>query len=281
MKRACVIGYPVRHSRSPLIHGYWLAEHGIDGRYERAEVAPGELARSIADLPSAGFAGANVTVPHKEAAFGLVEVEDPVGRALGAVNTLWLDGGRLKGANTDVAGFLANLDQERPGWDRGGLDHVVLVGAGGAARAVLHGVAERGARRVTILNRTLERARELAERGRVRSTPAPWSEAESVLADASLLVNTTSLGMAGQAPLAIGLDRLPREALVADIVYVPIETELLREARERGNPTVDGLGMLLHQAVPGFERWFGVRPRVTDELRRLVLADIERPAEGS
>jgi shikimate dehydrogenase len=275
MRRACVIGYPVRHSRSPLIHGFWLAEHGIDGSYERAEVAPAAFEDFVAGLEGRGFAGANVTVPHKEAAFRLAIVEDPVARALEAVNTLWLDKGRLQGANTDVAGFLANLDQERPGWDRD-LDHVVLLGAGGAGRAVLHGVLDRGARRVTILNRTLARAEDLASRAGGKARAMAWHEAEAAFSDAALLVNATSLGMAGQPRLTLGLDRLPRSAVVTDIVYVPLETELLKTARGRGNPTVDGLGMLLHQAVPGFERWFGVRPSVSPELRRLIIDDLQR-----
>jgi len=275
MRRACVIGYPVRHSRSPLIHGFWLAEHGIEGSYERAEVAPAAFEAFVAGLPERGFAGANVTVPHKEAAYRLASVEDPVARALEAVNTLWLDKGRLQGANTDVAGFLSNLDQERPGWDSD-LDHVVLLGAGGAGRAVLHGVLDRGARRVTILNRTLARAEDLAKRAGDRAVAVAWHDAEAALSDAALLVNTTSLGMAGQPRLTLGLERLPRSAVVMDVVYVPLDTELLKTARERGNLTVDGLGMLLHQAVPGFERWFGVRPSVSPELRRLVTDDLRR-----
>jgi shikimate dehydrogenase len=275
MRRACVIGYPVRQSRSPLIHGFWLKEHGIEGSYERAEVAPAAFEGFVAGLSANGFVGANVTVPHKEAAFRLASVEDPVAGALEAVNTLWLDKGRLRGANTDVAGFLANLDQERPGWDLD-LDHVVLLGAGGAGRAVLHGVLARGARRVSVLNRTLPRAADLASRAGGRARAVAWDEAKAALSDAALLVNATSLGMAGQPGLALGLDRLPRSAVVTDIVYVPLETELLRTARERGNPTVDGLGMLLHQAVPGFERWFGVRPAVSPALRRLVVDDLLR-----
>jgi shikimate dehydrogenase len=272
-RRACVIGYPIEHSRSPLIHGYWLKEAGIDGSYGRVSVAPEDFAAFAGDLAAQGLVGANVTVPHKEAAFALAEVEDPAARRLGAVNTLWLQDGVLKGANTDVEGFLANLDAGAPGWDRD-LGRAVVLGAGGAARAVLYGLQQRGVAEIILANRTFERAEALAARFGAPLKACAWSDLPQALAGARLLVNTTSLGMAGQPALELDLSPLDHGALVTDIVYVPLETPLLTLARARGHRVVDGLGMLLYQAVPGFERWFGVRPEVTPGLRALIEADI-------
>jgi len=279
MKRAFVVGYPIAHSRSPMIHNFWLARAGIDGRYERVAVPPEAFGVFLQGLAAEGFVGGNVTVPHKEAAFRGVEVEDSVARALEAVNTIWLEGGVLKGANTDVAGFLANLDQSAPGWDRRAgrepLDRAVVLGAGGAARAVLYGLLERRIGEIILANRTLARAEALASHFGPKVRVVSWEDAGAALEGAGLLVNTTSLGMKGQPPLDLDLAALPSSSLVTDIVYVPLETPLLAAARGRGLRTVDGLGMLLHQAVPGFERWFGVRPVVDAELRALVVADIE------
>jgi shikimate dehydrogenase len=271
--RVCVIGCPVKHSRSPLIHNHWIGEHGLDGVYERAEVRPDAFPAFVTHLAEAGFCGANVTVPHKEAAFRIAEIDDPVASALEAANLLWLEDGALRGANTDVAGFLANLDESAPGWD-GDLGRAVVVGAGGAARAVVHGLLGRGAGEVVVLNRSRSRAEEIAARFGPRVRVADAAAGAEALAGAALLVNATSLGMAGQPPLDLALDGLPEAAIVNDLVYVPIETGLLAAARRRGHRTVDGLGMLLHQAVPSFERWFGVRPAVTPALRALVLADL-------
>lgn len=270
--RAFVVGWPIAHSRSPLIHGHWLALHDLPGSYERVAVPPEEIDGFLAGLPASGFVGGNVTVPHKEAAFRIVAETDPVARATGAVNTLWIDGGRLCGANTDGPGFLANLDASAEGWDRCGGTAVVL-GAGGAASAVAWGLAARGLT-VRLVNRTLARAEVLAARLGPAVSAHPWSDLDRLLSGARLLVNTTSLGMVDKDPLDLDLTALPADALVADIVYVPLITPLLARARDRGLATVDGLGMLLHQAVPGFERWFGVRPTVTPELRRLILADM-------
>ncbi len=270
--RAFVVGWPIAHSRSPLIHGHWLETRRLAGSYEKIAVPPEAIEDFLARLPVSGFVGGNVTVPHKEAAFRIVAETDAVARATGAVNTLWIDGGRICGANTDGPGFLANLDASAEGWDRSGGTAVVL-GAGGAASAVAWGLASRGFA-VRLVNRTLARAVALAARLGRSVTAHPWSEVERLLAEARLLVNTTSLGMVGKDPLDLDLAPLSADALVTDIVYVPLETPLLAAARARGLATVDGLGMLLHQAVPGFERWFGVRPEVTPELRDLILADM-------
>lgn len=268
---ACVVGWPVAHSRSPIIHRYWLKKHGLVGDYVLQPVPPEEIASFLAAFPAGAFVGANVTVPHKEAAFEAVASRDAAAEATGAVNTLWLERGRLMGANTDVFGFLANLDQEAPGWDREPGPAVVL-GAGGAARAVVGALVDRGFTPVHVVNRTMPRATGLAERFGTAVRPSGWSHLPTLLSEAGLLVNTTVLGMSGQPPLAVDLSPLPAEAVITDLVYVPLETPLLAAARAHGLRAVDGLGMLLHQAVPGFERWFGTRPTVTPELRAAVLA---------
>jgi shikimate dehydrogenase len=271
-KAACVIGWPVGHSRSPLIHNYWIKEHGLDAEYRREAVPPGELVAFVANLSERGYVGANVTVPHKEAALAVSEPDDRA-RAVGAANTLWLDGGRLRSTNTDVEGFIANLDATASGWDRG-LASALVLGAGGAARAVVFGLLERGVSRICLANRTPERAAALRAKFGKRIEPVAWSDMDTVLAEAGLFVNTTSLGMAGQPPLTVELARLPAGAVVSDLVYVPLETALLTAAKARGLRAVDGLGMLLHQAVGGFQRWFGVRPQVTKALRAVVEADL-------
>ncbi|WP_029351744.1 shikimate dehydrogenase [Bosea sp. 117] len=270
--RACVIGHPISHSRSPLIHGHWLAEHGIDGSYGREDVPPEAIEGFLANFAASGYVGCNVTVPHKEAAFRAAECDEVAG-ALGAANTLWLEGGRLMASNTDVYGFLANLDAGEPEWARA-LGEAVVLGAGGAARGIVHGLLSRGVDRVAVVNRSFDRAEALRARFGPKVVPVQWRDLPGRLAGARLLVNTTSLGMKGQPPLDLDLSPLSPDAVVTDIVYVPLETPLLRAAKARGLATIDGLGMLLHQAVPGFERWFGVRPRVTPELRALVIADL-------
>lgn len=272
--RACVVGWPAKHSRSPLIHRHWLAEHGIAGDYVIEEVAPEDFPGFLASLVERGYAGCNVTVPHKVAAAGLVSRLDAAATALQAVNTVWYEDGDLCGGNTDVYGFLANLDESAPGWDEA-LDRAVVLGAGGAARAVVFALIGRGAGRVEIVNRSPERAEALAAAYPKGARAATWDDLPRALHGATLLVNTTSLGMAGMPLLDIDLEPLSREAIVNDIVYVPLETGLLAAARRRGLGTVDGLGMLLHQAVPGFERWFGVRPTVTPALRAILEASIE------
>ena len=271
-KAACVIGWPVGHSRSPLIHNYWIKQQRLDAEYRREAVAPEQFKDFITHLAARGYVGANVTVPHKEAALALSEPDDRA-RAVGAVNTLWLDGARLRSTNTDVEGFIGNLDATAPGWDHG-LQSALVLGAGGAARAVVFGLLERGIGRILLVNRTAERAAALRTQFGDRVMLARWSDLDRLMAEAGLFVNTTSLGMAGQPPLTIDLARLPAGAVVSDLVYAPLETTLLAAARSRGLRAVDGLGMLLHQAGGGFQRWFGMRPQVTEDLRALVEADL-------
>jgi shikimate dehydrogenase len=271
--RAFVCGHPIAHSRSPLIHGYWLEELGLAGSYERIDVAPDAFPEFLKSIGWNGFTGGNVTLPHKEAAFRLVEKRDRDAEVIGAVNTIWFDAdGRLCGGNTDAYGFAANLDSEVPQWTKG--HKAVVLGAGGAARAVIHALKQRGYNDVRIVNRSLPRADELAGRSGEGVSVHGWEAVPGLLRDADLLVNTSSLGMKGAPTLEIRLDPLPAHAIVADIVYVPLETALLTAARARGLATAEGLGMLLHQAVPGFERWFGQRPAVSEGLRRRVVADV-------
>jgi shikimate dehydrogenase len=271
--KACVIGWPVAHSRSPLIHRFWLDRLKIEGSYELAAVAPADFPAFLRDLTRQGFAGANVTLPHKQTAFELCDIRTETAACLKVVNTLWIEAGKLCGDNTDAAGFAGALDQDAPGWDIN-FRTAVIIGAGGAARAIVYALKLRGMRRIFLINRSKERAAELA------SDFGPWIEIvdfpdlPGVLAGANLLINTTSLGMRGQPPLAVDLSPLPPDAVVSDIVYVPLETALIRAAKARGLRAVSGIGMLLHQAVPGFERWFGMKPRVTPELRGVVEADI-------
>lgn len=272
---AGVMGWPVGHSLSPRLHGHWLERGGIDGAYVPLPVAPDDVALAFRALPRLGFSGWNVTVPHKEAAFRLVDARDPAAARMGAVNTVLVrEGGTLLGRNTDGEGFLANLDAEAPGW-RAGRGPVVVLGAGGGARAVAFALLDAGAKGLRLANRRPERAEALAAELRA-AAPVPvvavaWAERSDALAGAALLVNTTSLGMAGQPPLAIALDALPRASPVADLVYVPLETALLAAARARGHPTVDGLGMLIRQAVPGFCHWGGREPPLDDAVRACLL----------
>lgn len=274
-RHAFVTGYPVKHSRSPLIHGYWLETLGLQGSYTRQEVSPEDFAGFISRLKSgeSGFIGGNVTIPHKETAFALADRPDALSEELGASNTLWLEDGRLHATNTDGFGFLANLDAAAPGWDR--TDRAVVLGAGGASRAILQAVRDRGVAEIHVVNRTVARAQELADRFGPRVHAHPMAALPEVMKGAGLFVNTTSLGMDGEAAPDFDFSPLGEGAVVTDIVYVPLVTPILRQAAEQGFATVDGLGMLLHQAVPGFEKWFGIRPTVDAELRQLILADME------
>lgn len=278
-RRAGVMGWPVDHSLSPVVHGYWLKRHGIAGEYVRIPVAPEDFARKVRALAADGFAGCNVTVPHKEAALCAVDEADAQAERIGAVNTIKVrDDGSLFGFNTDGYGFLENLRQGHEGFNAA-TGPAVVLGAGGAARAVVAALLDAGAPEVRVVNRTVERARELAVdllgSGEGTITVVDWDSRVSALERAALVVNTTTLGMTGKPPLDLDLSDLPGDAVVNDIVYAPLETQLLARARVRGNPVVDGLGMLLHQARPGFEAWFGLLPDVTAELRAHVLAALD------
>jgi shikimate dehydrogenase len=268
---AGVFGWPVDHSRSPRLHGYWLKEFGIDGAYIPLATHPSRLEQGIRALPALGFRGGNITLPHKERALGMVDEATPLARRIGAVNTLVVRAdGSILGDNTDGFGFIANLQQFQPDW-RGSAGPALVLGAGGAARAIVVSLIDAGVPEIRLVNRTTRRAEEIAEAvgGNVRVLP--WDARGDALADAALLVNSTNLGMAGQAPLEINLAKLPARAVVYDIVYVPLMTDLLKAAKQHGNPIVDGIGMLLHQARPGFKAWFGPDPQVTEALRAFVL----------
>ena len=274
MKRACVVGWPVAHSRSPLIHGYWLRRYGIAGSYERVAVKPEEAAGFLRDLKAQGFVGCNVTIPHKEAAFAVADAALPAAQAARAANTLWYEGGRLLADNTDGGGFVSNLRSSVPAFAFEGAA-VAMLGAGGAARGIAHALLQAGVAEIRVFNRTRSRAEALAEAFGSRVATFAWSERNARSRGAALVVNTTPLGMGGTDALDLDVGAFDSSCVVADIVYVPLDTPLLAAARKQGLRTVDGLGMLLHQAVPGFERWFGVRPEVTDDLRDLIWRDIE------
>lgn len=268
---AAVIGHPIAHSRSPRLHGYWLGEYGINGQYVPMDVAPEDLEAVIKVMPKMGYVGANVTIPHKEAVMGFVDHLTDSAKAIGAVNTLvFQDDGTVLGDNTDGYGFIENLKQGAPEWkaDSGA---AMVLGAGGAARAIVFSLLQAGVPKVLISNRTKSRAETLRSDFGERVEVVDWENAAASLVDVVTLVNTTSLGMVGKAPLELSLDALSDQATVTDIVYNPLETDLLVRAREKGCSTVDGLGMLLHQAVPGFEAWFGRRPEVDAGLRDEVL----------
>jgi shikimate dehydrogenase len=276
-KKAFVTGFPIKHSRSPLIHGFWLREMGLEGSYEAIEVAPENFAEFAASLAKNGFVGGNVTIPHKEVAFATVETRDEAVEAIGAVNTLWLEEGKLCGGNTDAYGFAANLDALAPGWDNA--DTALVLGAGGAGRAIVHALQTRGFSRIAIVNRTLSRAEELASHFGKGVSAHGWDAAQDLVKDAGLIVNTTALGMSGHGEATefpLDLTEAQKSAVATDIVYVPLKTPFLVKAEAAGLKTVDGLGMLLHQAVPGFERWFGKRPQVTEALRRYILDDMKK-----
>lgn len=272
--KAFVCGHPIAHSRSPKIHGHWLKRYGIDGSYTAIDVAPADFGAFLAGLSATGLRGGNVTIPHKEMAFAAVQRRDEAAEQIGAVNTVWLDDGILWGGNTDAYGFAANLDHLALGWASNG-DVAVVLGAGGASRAIIHALKQRGFTDIRIVNRTVTRAEELADQFGDGVSAHPQAATAELLEDASLLVNTTALGMHGNDGLPADPSTLPDHAIVTDIVYVPLETPLLAAARTRGLKTVDGLGMLLHQAVPGFERWFGRRPEVTADLRNMIVADLD------
>jgi len=273
MNRACVIGWPIAHSRSPMIHNYWLRQYGIEGAYTKEPVKPEDVERFLRSLEAHGVRGCNVTVPHKETAFAVAEIRDSSALAVNAANTVWLEQGRIACANTDTYGFMANLEASAPNW-RQRTGPIIILGAGGSARAVVYGFLEAGMGDIRVFNRSPERAKQLARHFGDRVTAHPWEGRNAQLSDAAVIVNTTTLGMNGTEGPDIDFSRASKGAVAADLVYVPLETAFLRFARANGLTGVDGLGMLLHQAVPGFEKWFGVRPTVTPELYKMVADDI-------
>lgn len=270
--RLCIVGYPATYSRSPLLHGYWIARYGLDGSYGREDVPP-EAAADFFSGMKARYAGGNVTAPHKQVAFRAVDEADATARRLEAVNTIWFEDGRMMGGNTDAIGYVGSLDAGAPGWDATGRPALVL-GAGGAARSILHGLIERGVETIWLANRTLSKAEELRDLFGPKVRPIGLGDLAGPLAEAGLISNTTTLGMKGQPPLDLDLARVRDDAVVSDAVYVPLETPFLKAAKARGLKTVDGLGMLMHQAVPGFARWFGIRPTVDEGLRTLLVEDL-------
>jgi shikimate dehydrogenase len=273
-KRACVIGSPIAHSRSPLIHNYWLKQHGIAGSYDKIEVKPGELPAFFASMAERGLAGCNVTVPHKEEALRLAKHRTARADEFGAANTIWFEDGELCADNTDSHGYEMSLDQDAPGWDSA--TRALVLGAGGASRAIIAALLRRGVERIDLVNRSVERAEELARVFGKSVQAFGFERAPALMKDADLLVNTTALGMLGKEPLDLSLDTLKEGALVSDIVYVPLETGLLKQAKARGHRVAGGLGMLLHQAVPGFIYWFGAAPEVTPALRAILEDDVRK-----
>ncbi len=274
MKKTCVIGYPIAHSRSPLIHNYWLRHYGLEGLYEKREVKPEDLQRFLLNLNTEGYIGCNVTIPHKEASVAIVPHLDDVVKRTGSLNMIYFEGGTLHATSTDGEGFYQNLLAHIPKLDSTAKTAIIL-GAGGSARAIIDRLLRTDVAVIKILNRTQARAKELNALFGSKVMPIEMDHFDNESKTADILINTTSQGMKGQADLEINLDHLPPHAVVADIVYVPLKTKLLAVAEARGLRTVAGLGMLLHQAVVGFEKWYGVKPQVTDELYRLVARDID------
>ena len=269
---ACVMGWPAKQSRSPKLHGYWIKRYNIDGDYRVAEIPPEEFPAFVQSLAKNGFVGGNVTMPHKDVAFALSEPDERA-RAVGAANTLWIDNGKLRATNTDVEGFIGALDVNAPGWDHS-TDTAIVLGAGGASRAVICGLIERGIKTIHVVNRTAAKAAAAKDRFGSAVHPATWEDVPRLLDGAKLLINACSLGMKGQPELKIDLSPMAKDAVVADIVYVPLKTKLLEAAQQRGFKTSDGLDMLLYQAVRGFTLWFGKKPEVTKELRDMLAADV-------
>jgi shikimate dehydrogenase len=269
---AGVMGWPVMHSRSPKLHNHWLAQYGLTGTYLPLAIKAEGLAAALRALPALGFSGCNLTIPHKEAALAIVDKVDPLARRIGAMNCVVVaPDGSLAGHNFDAFGYIASIRERDPAW-RAARGPIVVIGAGGGARAVLVGLIDEGAREIRLVNRTPARAQALAQELGGPIKAIAWSDREAALAGAAMLINTTNQGMVGEPPLALALDQLPADALVSDIIYIPRETPLLAAAKKRGNPTVNGLGMLLHQARPAFQAWFGIMPEVTPELRVLIEA---------
>jgi shikimate dehydrogenase len=270
------MGWPVMHSRSPLLHNYWLRQHNLAGTYVPLAIKPEGLASALRALHPLGFAGCNLTIPHKEQAMKIVDEVDAVGKSIGAISCVVVrPDGSLAGTNNDCYGFIQSIKQEQPGW-RADNGPAVVIGAGGGARAVCYALAQEGAKEIRLVNRTLDRARKIAEDFGGPIKALPWEKRHEALDSAAMVVNTTSQGMLGQSPLDLKLDKLPPGALAADIVYIPRETPFLAAARQRGNPTINGLGMLLHQARPAWKAWFGIEPQVTAELREMMEKTIPK-----
>ena len=266
-----VIGHPISHSKSPLIHNFWIKQHGLDGQYKAIDIKPADLPVALPRLlKEDGYTGFNLTIPHKEIAMDICDEIDPIGMAISAVNTVHLrNDGTIFGTNTDAFGFIYNIKQQCPDFDFTS-GKIVVLGAGGAAKAIIHGLLQEGTPRIVILNRTFETADKLAQISD-KITALPWEDRHAALSDCTLVVNTTALGMHGQPPLDLNLAHLPPSALVSDIVYAPLMTPLLTHAKTRGNAIITGIGMLLHQARPSFELWYSVMPTVTPKLEDLVL----------
>lgn len=269
---AGVMGYPVMHSRSPKLHNYWLAKYGLTGTYVPLAIKAEHLRAALRALPALGFSGCNLTIPHKEAALAIVDRIDPLAHRIGAVNCVAVAAdGSLAGQNHDAFGYIESVREAQPAW-RADAGPIVVIGAGGGARAVLVSLIDQGAREIRLVNRTPARAKALAGELGGPITALGWEQREVALKGAAMLVNATNQGMVGEPPLDLALDALPVSALVSDIIYIPRETALLAAARKRGNATVNGLGMLLHQARPAFHAWFGIMPEVTPELRAMIEA---------
>jgi len=267
---AGVMGWPVMHSRSPLLHNYWMRQHHLQGSYVPLAIEPARLGSALRALHPLGFAGCNLTIPHKQTAMAIVDEIDAVASKIGAISCVVVrPDGLLVGSNNDCYGFIQNLKQEQPAW-RADAGPIAVIGAGGGSRAVCYALAQEGAREIRLLNRTFERAREMAAEFGPPLTALPWEQREDALADVAMVVNTTSQGMVGEAALDLKLDRMPASALAADLIYIPRDTPFLAAARARGNRTINGVGMLLHQARPAWQAWFRITPDVTPELRALI-----------
>jgi len=267
---AGVMGWPVMHSRSPMLHNYWFGRHGLAGTYVPLAIRPEGLAAALRALHPLGFAGCNLTIPHKERAMTIVDEVDALAKAIGAISCVVVrPDGSLAGTNNDCYGFIHNIRQEQPGW-RADSGPIVVIGAGGGSRAVCYGLAQEGAKEIRLVNRTFARAKDIADEFGRPIEARPWEQRHEALEGAAMVVNTTSCGMVGQPALDIRLDKLPKSALAADIIYIPLETPFLAAARKRGNRTVNGLGMLLNQGRPAWKAWFGIEPEVTAELRAMV-----------
>ena len=272
INNAFVCGHPINHSRSPMIHNHWLNQYGLEGTYRAIDVAPTDFANFISNLSSNHLLGGNVTIPHKAAAYALAGHADDICHLIGAANTLWFENGLLNATNSDAHGFAANLDHQAPEWDKA--KSALVLGAGGASRAVIYALIQRGFTSIMLANRTVEKAVELKHRFGPALSAHKLEAAQELAVDAGVIVNTTSLGMKGEGSLNLDLTRLKSNTLVTDIVYVPLMTPLLMAAKNAGLKTVDGLGMLLHQAAPGFDKWFGVLPKVTEELRTMIIQEM-------